>query len=106
MKKLLLIIMLMSTQLMAFDIAKDKQKHLAVSGAISAFVTGIALAKGSSSFESFWIGIGASVMIGVAKEYYDGKNPLIHVEDVQDIYFNSLGAAGGSLTVVGVSWAF
>ena len=110
--KVFLLILFLSVRLLAKDILDvdfwqtDKQKHLAASAVIATTFTGIAKNNGSSNIESFFIGVGSTLLIGIAKEYFDGKNPLHHTEDVNDMYADTMGAVLGSTLAVSFSWKF
>ena len=110
--KLILFILLFTLQIFSQDITikqfwqTDKRKHLGASAVIATTFTALAKNNGSSNIESFFIGIGSTLLIGIAKEYLDGKNPLHHTEDVNDMYTDTIGAVLGSTLAVSFSWKF
>jgi len=71
---------------------KDKQLHYASSFAI-AYYASSCLYK-DDKFKSFLFGIGASVIIGWAKEYVDGKG--YGTKDIEDIDADMFGALSGA----------
>ena len=107
MNKILLGVLLAFSLLFSKDFWKeDKQKHFAMSATMASVSTGLARHYGSNKFESFWIGLGSSLVIGVLKEYADGKNPLQHTEDVKDVYADAIGATAGALFSAQFTWKF
>lgn len=102
--------MLLTTTTFATDIdssffsQKDKQKHMVVSAGIGYAVATYAKKQGHSYSESIAYSIATTLLIGITKEYLDGKNSLNHSEDIGDIYADTIGAVGGAMFVY--SWSF
>jgi uncharacterized protein YfiM (DUF2279 family) len=104
MKKILLV-PLLSVMLFSFNIPRDKQKHIGVSSLISLTTSSIAEYRGASKLDSWLVGVGACLLIGISKEFYDSKS-LNHTEDINDIYADLGGAIIGSTIAIGFSWRF
>jgi uncharacterized protein YfiM (DUF2279 family) len=85
---------------------KDKQEHIAVSTAISLTTALVANEYlHTSKLESALIGISTTLLIGIGKEYYDGRNPLAH-EDIEDVYADTIGSLGGALLFYTYTYTF
>lgn len=67
----------------------DKAKHFAVGMAAGATVATVS--------SSTWVGFGAGVALGLAKEAYDSRHPQSHHCSVQDFAATAAGAAVGAL---------
>lgn len=111
MKKIVLLLMTLSVFTMATtDFTQsefwkqDKQKHFAYSAGIAATATAISKSYGSNKFEAFWIGLGSSIMVGIAKEVIDGHG--YGSEDIGDVYADFLGASTGALISTQFEWKF
>lgn len=111
MRKILLPLMTLSVFAMAStDNAKldlwrqDKQKHFICSGGIAGACTVIARHYGSTEFAAFWAGFGASITIGIMKEFLDGHGN--GSEDIDDVYADFLGASTGALISTQFEWQF
>ena len=106
MKKLILLILL-TLSINANDFCQDdKKKHLVVSSMISSSVTALARNQGYDKLSSWFMGFGTSMAIGVVKEYADGKDPLHHTEDVNDVYADMLGSALGATLAFSFEYKF
>jgi len=99
----ILIALLIALSLSAEEL-DDKQKHFIGSMAISGVVTGISRHYGSNKFEAMAIGIGTALLIGIAKEKWDGAGH--GTEDVNDIYADTLGGVVGSAISTQFGWRF
>ena len=86
------ILILLSTNLLfAADFSQqDKQKHVVATTGISSITYGISRSYKASRTKSFFIAMGTSMAVGVAKELSD---PFYDEEDIQaDLVGASLGA--------------
>jgi len=83
----------------------DKQKHIAVSIAISGAVTAFARNQGFSKAESFFYGAVSAIALGLVKEGIDG-----HTEGSTrswgDVGADAIGATVGSLISAQFEWKF
>lgn len=70
---------------------EDKQKHLAATTGISSITYGISRGYKASKTKSFFLAMGVSLGVGVAKELSD---PIVDEEDLQA---DLLGAVVGTL---------
>jgi uncharacterized protein YfiM (DUF2279 family) len=115
MKKIILITFFLTSinlQLSATNIEnssfweQDKKLHFLTVGAISGISSSIAKSYGSTKLESFFIGVATGMLIGIAKEYYDGKHQNEHTEDINDMYADTIGSITGSLIGMNFSIKF
>jgi len=83
---------------------EDKQKHFTGSVAIGVVTTGLARHYGSSKIESFFIGVGSTIMIGWLKEVSDGNGN--GTKDINDLDADMLGAVTGSVISTQFNWRF
>lgn len=96
MKNIILAILLSSTlSADTFFEQQDKQKHIVGSIAIAGVCSALAKHYGSSPLESWFIGFGSSIIVGIAKEAIDGRG--YGTEDIGDVYADTIGAVSGSL---------
>lgn len=102
--KILLIIIASSLYADPFFQQDDKQKHIVGSMAISGTATGIARHYGCTPMESFLIGVGTAMIVGIAKEEWDGQG--YGTKDYNDLKADAIGAIGGSLISAQFSWKF
>jgi uncharacterized protein YfiM (DUF2279 family) len=104
--KTILTILLVTLSLSAepLYLQEDKQKHIVGSMAISATATGLARHYGSNKIESFAIGVATALLVGIAKERYDGAGH--GTQDVQDIYADGIGGVVGSAISAQFTWEF
>jgi len=79
---------------------RDKKLHMLVTAQIGVFATLIAKENGFTYNESFWIGVGSSVFIGLLKEVYDSRKGGTGF-DSRDMLANTIGGVGGSTLMVG-----
>ena len=98
MKKLLLIVLLSSTLNATFVTEVDKQKHFAVSAVVGFTSSNIAYHYGYTKKESFWIGFGSAMIVGLGKELYDNRIGGSGF-DIEDLGADALGATFGSSAV-------
>ena len=84
---------------------KDKQMHFAVSAVIATTTTAYARNKGYDKVESFFIGFGTTVLIGLIKEGIDGRRKNGH-QETDDMKANILGAMSGALISTQFEWKF
>ena len=103
-KILLILLITLSLSAEEFYLQDDKQKHFIGSMAIGATASGLARHYGSNKLEAFAIGVATSLLVGIAKEKYDGKG--YGTEDVNDIYADTLGAITGSIISTQFNWRF
>ena len=83
----------------------DKKKHMIVSVAISGAVTAFARNKGYSRTESFFMGVGVSMLIGLAKEEIDGHRTN-GTKDFDDLKADLIGSVSGALVSAQFEWKF
>ena len=107
MKKTIMLILIVSN--LAFSqtnfsfLEKDKQKHIVYSTVISTAITAYSRNMGSSKLESFFVGFGTALAIGVLKEAFDRK---YGTEDIGDVYADFAGAALGATISAQFEWRF
>ena len=104
MKILLSLLIALSLSSEEFYLQNDKRKHFIGSMAISGATTGIARYYGSNKIEAVAIGIASALLVGIAKEKFDGAGNGI--EDVNDVYADTLGGIAGSVISAQFSWKF
>jgi len=78
--------------------AKDKLYHFATAGAVSAALTSVAKANGSSDSRSAVAGVSITLALGAGKESYDKKVKKTFFS-LKDMVWNLIGAVTGSLLV-------
>ena len=98
MRKVLAIILLTSCLNANFFEEEDKQKHFAVTSVIGFTSSNIAYHYGYTKKESFWIGFGSAMIVGLGKELYDNRSGGTGF-DIADLGADALGATFGSSTV-------
>lgn len=103
-KVIVIVTLVLSLNAEEFYLQDDKQKHFIGSIAIGGVATGIARYYGSNKLESIAIGIGTSLLVGIAKEAIDGKG--YGTEDIGDVYADTLGAVSGSIISTQFNWRF
>lgn len=107
MKKIIMLLLIVSS--LAFSesnfsfLEKDKQKHFLYSAAIATAATAYSRKKGSSKIESFFIGFGSALAVGILKEALDRKYGS---EDIGDVYADFAGAALGASISAQFEWRF
>ena len=84
---------------------KDKRMHFAVSAVIATSTTAYARNEGYDKVESFLIGFGTTVLVGLIKEGIDGRRKNGHQES-DDMKANILGAMSGALISTQFEWKF
>ena len=104
MKILLALLITLSLGAEELYLQPDKQKHFMGSMAIGGVATGLARHYGSNKFEAFAIGMASALLVGIAKEKWDGAGH--GTEDVNDIYFDTLGGVVGSAISTKFAWEF
>jgi len=103
-KIIMFIFITLSLSAEEFYLQDDKQKHLMGSMAIGGVATGIARHYGSNKLEAMFIGIGTALLIGIAKEKWDGAGH--GASDIQDVYADGIGAVVGSAISTQFTWEF
>jgi uncharacterized protein YfiM (DUF2279 family) len=94
MKKILAILLLISTGLNAQDfyMQTDKQLHIGATYIISSTTATYVFHKTKNKKKAMWIGFGAGMTVGIAKEIYDVKHGNSEFGDLlADIVGSSMG---------------
>lgn len=104
MKTFLILLIALSLSAESLYLQDDKQKHLVGSMAIGGVATGLARHYGSNKFEAFAIGVATSLLIGIAKEKYDGAGH--GTADINDVYADTIGGVVGSAISTQFTWEF
>lgn len=102
MKILLSLLLSLSLYAEPLYLQEDKQKHFVGSIAVGGVATGIARYYGSSKFEAMAIGIASALLVGIAKEKWDGS--WHGTEDVKDVYADTAGAIVGAGISAQFTW--
>jgi uncharacterized protein YfiM (DUF2279 family) len=82
----------------------DKREHFKYSFAVGTVGTAISKHYGLSNWQSFFVGVGSSIILGWTKEVYDGDGN--GDKAIEDIDANMLGAITGSALSAQFSWRF
>jgi len=89
----------------SFFSQRDKQKHILGTGALAATFTGIARSKGLPKVESFFLGVGAAVALGLIKEGIDGYSAN-GTRSWDDAKADAIGAVIGAGISAQFEWRF
>ena len=79
-------------------ISSDGEYHVAAGALISSGTYAIVYAKTKNKSKAFWYGLGASALVGIAKEVYDSTKPLDKF-DVADVAATTVGGLAGCVTL-------
>ena len=104
----IMIFLILSQSLIAeesFFAQRDKQKHILGTGALAVVFTGIARNKGLPKIESFILGVGTAVALGLLKEGLDGYNKN-GTRSWDDAKADALGAVIGAGISAQFEWRF
>ena len=102
--KKILIALLLASQLQAFSVEQDKQKHFAVGAAVSFTSANIAKYYGLSTSDSYLVGVGMSFLAGFVKEAYDSRNGGTGFDTTDLWYTHAGGLAGGVPAIIIFEW--
>jgi len=104
----IIIFLIMGQSLVAeegFFSQRDKQKHILGSGAIGVAIAGVARSNGLTKIESFFLGVGTAIGIGLIKEGIDGYN-VNGTRDWDDVKADAIGGIIGAGISAQFEWKF
>jgi uncharacterized protein YfiM (DUF2279 family) len=78
--------------------SEDKLQHFFVSALATGLAAGAARAAGADGDQSLWIGAGAGMALGIAKELHDSTNPR-ETASAFDLVWDAAGVAGATVLV-------
>ena len=79
-------------------ISNDGELHVAAGAVVSAATYTIVYSKTKNKNKAFWYSLGASTLVGVAKEVYDSTKPLNRF-DGADVLATTVGGLTASVTL-------
>ena len=89
----------------SFFSQRDKQKHILGTGVLASAFTGMARSAGLPKIESFFIGVGAAVALGLLKEGLDGYDAE-STRSWGDAKADAIGAVMGAGISAQFEWKF
>ena len=98
MKVLIALLLTVALSAEPIYLQEDKQRHFGGSVVIAGTAAGLARYYGSNQIEAFFIGVGSALLIGIAKEQWDGYG--YGTEDIHDVYADTLGAVSGAAITI------
>ena len=79
-------------------ISNDGELHVIAVAVVSAATYTLVYSKTKNKQKAFWYGLGASTLVGITKEIYDGTKPL-NKFDAADVAATSIGGLTASVTL-------